>query len=174
PSRSPASSSATTWRGSLLPTPSAAATCCPTSACRGAHFSTGPDPKTCPGPSRSFPPTACPYAGHSVRDGVALPVVAVVGRPNVGKSTLVNRMLGRREAIVEEHPGVTRDRKVVEAEWRGRPFTVVDTGGWGTGAAGLDRRVSRQGERAVREAGTVVLVVAATLGVTEPDDRVAG
>jgi GTP-binding protein len=58
------------------------------------------------------------------------PVVAVVGRPNVGKSTLVNRVLGRRETIVEERPGVTRDRKSLEAEWVGRDFTLVDTGGW--------------------------------------------
>ena len=104
-----------------------------------------------------------------------LPVVAVVGRPNVGKSTLVNRIVGRREAIVEEHPGVTRDRKALEAEWAGRDFVVVDTGGWlPTGADDLAAQVSRQAERAVREADVVLLVVDVTVGVTEEDDRVAG
>ena len=84
---------------------------------------------------------------------MALPVVAVVGRPNVGKSTLVNRIVGRREAIVEERPGVTRDRKVLEAEWAGRRFTVVDTGGWlAAGGGSLDAQVSRQAERAVADA----------------------
>jgi len=105
----------------------------------------------------------------------ALPVVAVVGRPNVGKSTLVNRVIGRREAIVEERPGVTRDRKAVEAEWRGREFLLVDTGGWLGGEGGsLDAQVSRQAERAIREADVVVLVVDATVGITDADDRVAG
>ena len=84
---------------------------------------------------------------------VALPVVAVVGRPNVGKSTLVNRMLGRRETIVEEHPGVTRDRKTVEAEWRGRRFTIIDTGGWLDSEESLDAKVSAQAERAIAAAG---------------------
>src|SRR5437660_5488469 len=101
------------------------------------------------------------------------PVVAVVGRPNVGKSTLVNRILGRREAIVEEQPGVTRDRKTVEADWRGRPFLLVDTGGWLAADGGLESQVSLQVERAVAEADLVLLVVDATVGVTEEDDRVA-
>ena len=101
------------------------------------------------------------------------PVVAVVGRPNVGKSTLVNRILGRREAIVEERPGVTRDRKTVEADWNGREFLLVDTGGWLAADAGLESQVSRQAERAVAEADVVLLVVDATVGVTEEDGRVA-
>ena len=104
---------------------------------------------------------------------VALPVVAVVGRPNVGKSTLVNRMLGRRETIVEEHPGVTRDRKTVEAEWRGRRFTIIDTGGWLDSDESLDAKVSAQAERAIAEADLIVFVVDVTVGTTDEDDRVA-
>ena len=101
------------------------------------------------------------------------PVVAVVGRPNVGKSTLVNRILGRREAIVEERPGVTRDRKAVQAEWQGRHFTVLDTGGWSAGGDELDAKVSAQAERAAREADAVLFVVDATVGVTADDEQVA-
>jgi GTPase len=102
-----------------------------------------------------------------------LPVVAVVGRPNVGKSTLVNRIVGRREAIVEEQPGVTRDRKELAADWRGRDFLIVDTGGWLATTDVLDAKVSAQAERAISEADVVVFVVDATVGVTEEDDRVA-
>jgi GTP-binding protein len=101
------------------------------------------------------------------------PLVAVVGRPNVGKSTLVNRIVGGREAIVEQQPGVTRDRKELVAEWAGRHFRVVDTGGWLPGGADLDRQVSRQAERAVAEADAILLVVDATVGVVEEDARVA-
>ncbi|HET9689788.1 MAG TPA: ribosome biogenesis GTPase Der [Acidimicrobiales bacterium] len=101
------------------------------------------------------------------------PLVAVVGRPNVGKSTLVNRIVGRREAIVEERPGVTRDRKALDAEWAGRDFTIVDTGGWLASGDTLDAQVSAQAERAIREAAAVVLVVDATVGITEEDARVA-
>jgi GTP-binding protein len=92
----------------------------------------------------------------------------------VGKSTLVNRIVGRREAIVEERPGVTRDRKEVDAEWQGRRFTVVDTGGWLPGdGSSLDRKVSQQSERAMRGADVVLLVVDASVGVAEEDARVA-
>jgi GTP-binding protein len=106
-----------------------------------------------------------------------VPVVAIVGRPNVGKSTLVNRMVGQREAIVEEQPGVTRDRKVLHAEWAGFSFDVVDTGGWVVGPGGaatsLEHRVSAQAERAVAEADLILLVVDAVVGVTEEDAEVA-
>ena len=104
---------------------------------------------------------------------MTLPVVAVVGRPNVGKSTLVNRIIGRRDAIVEEHAGVTRDRKVVEADWAGRAFTLVDTGGWLPAGDDLDAKVSRQAERAMGEAAVIMFVVDATVGVTSEDDEVA-
>lgn len=102
-----------------------------------------------------------------------LPVVAIVGRPNVGKSTLLNRIVGRREAIVEEKPGVTRDRKEVEAEWQGRAFRLVDTGGWVPGGTALDEQVSRQSERAIAGADAVLLVADVTTGVTEDDARIA-
>jgi GTP-binding protein len=104
-----------------------------------------------------------------------LPMVAIVGRPNVGKSTLLNRFVGRREAIVEEKPGVTRDRKQVFAEWQGREFRLVDTGGWLPGGAGdtLDAKVSKQSERAMGEADVILLVVDATVGITEDDARVS-
>jgi GTP-binding protein len=102
-----------------------------------------------------------------------LPVVAVVGRPNVGKSTLVNRFAGGRQAIVEAQPGVTRDRKELVADWAGRRFRVVDTGGWLAGGGDLDRQVRRQAERAVAAADVIVLVVDVTVGITEEDARVA-
>ncbi|SRR6266540_2256763 len=101
------------------------------------------------------------------------PVLAVVGRPNVGKSTLVNRILGRREAVVEDVPGVTRDRVAYDALWRGRRFTVVDTGGWELDAQGLQARVSEQASRAVLTADAVLLVVDARVGATETDLAVA-
>ena len=91
-------------------------------------------------------------------------------RPNVGKSTFVNRAVGKRVAIVEDHPGVTRDRKVIEAEWLGRPFLLVDTGGWLPGGSDLDQKVSRQVEQAVRGADLIVFLVDASVGITEEDD----
>ncbi|HVX21893.1 MAG TPA: ribosome biogenesis GTPase Der [Acidimicrobiales bacterium] len=97
------------------------------------------------------------------------PVVVVAGRPNVGKSSLVNRIVGRRAAVVEEQPGVTRDRKALDAEWAGVPFTVVDTGGWLAGGDALDAKVSAQAERAVADADVVLLVVDVTVGVTDED-----
>ena len=75
---------------------------------------------------------------------MSLPVIAIVGRPNVGKSTLVNRILGRREAVVEDLPGVTRDRVSYDAIWNGRRFTLVDTGGWDPDAEGMRQRITMQ------------------------------
>ena len=104
---------------------------------------------------------------------MAAPVVAVVGRPNVGKSTLLNRIVGRREAIVEERPGVTRDRKAVDADWNGRPFVVMDTGGFIATDEGIDAEVSRQSVRAMDDADAIVMVVDVTVGVTQEDEAVA-
>jgi GTP-binding protein len=101
-----------------------------------------------------------------------LPVLAVVGRPNVGKSTLVNRILGRREAVVEDTPGVTRDRVSYPAEWAGRRFTLVDTGGWEVDVAGIDARVAEQAEVAIALADAVIFVVDATVGATATDEDV--
>jgi GTPase len=102
-----------------------------------------------------------------------LPVVAVVGRPNVGKSTLVNRILGRREAVVEDVPGVTRDRVAYDASWSGRRFTLVDTGGWDPEAEGMAARIRAQAEIAAAAADVVVLVVDSTVGATDADESVA-
>ncbi len=102
-----------------------------------------------------------------------LPVVVICGRPNVGKSTLLNRFVGRREAIVEELPGVTRDRKDVEAEWNGVPFIVADTGGWTASGTELDDKVSLAAERAIADADVCIMVVDVAIGVTEEDERVA-
>jgi len=101
-----------------------------------------------------------------------VPVLAVVGRPNVGKSTLVNRILGRREAVVEDVPGVTRDRVPYDASWSGRRFTVVDTGGWEQDAKGLQAQVAAQAELAIAAADAVLFVVDATVGPTDTDEAV--
>jgi GTP-binding protein len=101
------------------------------------------------------------------------PLVVIAGRPNVGKSTLVNRIVGRRVAVVEERPGVTRDRKELDAEWCGHTFTVVDTGGWLSTDDPLDAQVSAQVERAIDQADVVLLVVDVTTGVIEEDLAVA-
>jgi GTP-binding protein len=102
-----------------------------------------------------------------------VPVVAIIGRPNVGKSTLFNRIIGEQAAIVENRPGVTRDRKVMDAEWLGVPFRVVDTGGWMPAGSDLEAKVSRQVESAVRDADVVLFVVDASVGVTDEDEAVA-
>ncbi|MEK2494324.1 ribosome biogenesis GTPase Der [Kitasatospora purpeofusca] len=99
-----------------------------------------------------------------------LPVLAIVGRPNVGKSTLVNRIIGRREAVVEDKPGVTRDRVSYEANWNGRRFKVVDTGGWEIDVLGLDAMVAAQAELGIEQADAVLFVVDATVGATDTDE----
>ncbi len=102
----------------------------------------------------------------------SLPVVAVVGRPNVGKSTLVNRILGRRAAVVEDVSGVTRDRVSYRANWNGRDFTLVDTGGWDRDARGRSASVAAQAEKAMRESDVVMFVVDAMVGPTASDEDV--
>ncbi|MFD0787444.1 GTPase, partial [Micromonospora azadirachtae] len=98
------------------------------------------------------------------------PVVAVVGRPNVGKSTLVNRIIGRRQAVVEDVPGVTRDRVPYDAQWAGRTFTVVDTGGWEPDAKDRAAAIAAQAETAVATADVVLFVVDAMVGSTDVDE----
>ena len=99
-------------------------------------------------------------------------MLAIVGRPNVGKSALVNRILGRREAVVEDKPGVTRDRVSYKAEWNDRKFTLVDTGGWEPDAKGIDKSVAIQAEIAIELADAVIFVVDAMVGATSSDERV--
>ncbi|MGW0181044.1 ribosome biogenesis GTPase Der [Nocardia sp. NPDC003345] len=103
-------------------------------------------------------------------DESPMPTLAVVGRPNVGKSTLVNRILGRREAVVEDVPGVTRDRVSYEASWAGRRFWVQDTGGWEPDAKGLQQSVARQAELAMNTADAILLVVDGVVGATATDE----
>ncbi|GAA2408663.1 ribosome biogenesis GTPase Der [Actinomadura vinacea] len=118
-----------------------------------------------------------PGGADDVLDGAppdepAAPLVAVVGRPNVGKSTLVNRVIGRREAVVEDVPGVTRDRVAYDATWSGRRFTVVDTGGWLPDSSGLAAAIAEQARLAVDLADVVMFVVDATVGATDVDEAV--
>ena len=100
------------------------------------------------------------------------PVLAIVGRPNVGKSTLVNRIIGRREAVVEDFPGVTRDRVTYEADWNGKRFILIDTGGWDRKVKGMAAAIAAQAERAINDADAVAFVVDATVGATDTDEAV--
>lgn len=100
------------------------------------------------------------------------PIIAVVGRPNVGKSTLVNRILGRREAVVQDTPGVTRDRVSYDANWNGREFVLVDTGGWMSDATGMAAQIAEQAELAISMADAVLFVVDATVGTLDEDEAV--
>ena len=102
-----------------------------------------------------------------------LPTVVIVGRPNVGKSTFFNRIIGEQTAIVEDRPGVTRDRNTRTASWLGNEFNIVDTGGWLPSGSELDDKVSRQVEEAVRTADLVIFMVDASIGVTDEDEGVA-
>ena len=104
--------------------------------------------------------------------GGAPPVVAVVGRPNVGKSTLVNRLIGRRAAVVQDTPGVTRDRVSYDAVWNGRQFVVVDTGGWAPDAKGMAAQIAEQAELAISAADAVVFVVDTNVGILDDDEAV--
>ena len=104
------------------------------------------------------------------RNLLGLPIVAILGRPNVGKSTLINRFLGRREAIVEDTPGVTRDRVSYECEWNGRRFIIMDTGGWESKPDGISVQVSAGAERAMEEADVLAFVVDAHVGALDEDD----
>ena len=109
----------------------------------------------------------------SQQTAVDPPTVVIVGRPNVGKSTLFNRIIGEQAAIVENRPGVTRDRKELEAEWLGVPFRVIDTGGWLPHGSDLDDKVSRQVEAAVAQADLVLFVVDASVGALDEDESIA-
>ncbi|MCW2286923.1 ribosome biogenesis GTPase Der [Leucobacter luti] len=112
------------------------------------------------------------FLGFAEPAAEALPVVAIVGRPNVGKSALVNRILGRREAVVEDTPGVTRDRVTYPAEWNGTRFSLVDTGGWEPDARGLDASVALQAEVAIELCDAVLFVVDSRVGPTATDEHV--
>ena len=111
--------------------------------------------------------------GGATDEEEALPTVAIVGRPNVGKSTMVNRFIGRREAVVEDFPGVTRDRISYLGDWAGRRFWVQDTGGWDPDAKGLNASIARQAEAAMETADVIIMVVDTTVGVTATDEMMA-
>jgi GTPase len=139
---------------------------------------------TSAGPTSAGPTSAGPTSAEAesaagaapAADVAAVPVLAVVGRPNVGKSTLVNRILGSRQAVVEDTPGVTRDRVAYDAIWRGRAFTVVDTGGWQPSIEGtpvLAAKVAAQARVAVDAADAILFVTDAVVGVTDADEAVA-
>ena len=117
-------------------------------------------------------PTGYETTTHERADPGPLPVLAIVGRPNVGKSTLVNRIIGRREAVVQDVPGVTRDRVSYDATWSGRQFIVVDTGGWDPDAVGMAAQIAEQAEIAIAAADAVLFVVDATVGITDADEAV--
>jgi GTP-binding protein len=108
------------------------------------------------------------------RNLLGLPTIAVIGRPNVGKSTLVNRMIGRREAIVEDTPGVTRDRVKYEAEWNGRRFFLVDTGGWEVKPEGISEKITAGAEAAIAESDLIMFVVDAQIGALDEDQSLVG
>ena len=112
-------------------------------------------------------------ASAQTPDSGALPVLAVIGRPNVGKSTLVNRILGRRAAVVQDQPGVTRDRVRYQAQWAGKDFQLLDTGGWALGVKGLDQMVAAQAEASIQLADAVLFVTDAGVGATETDMQIA-
>jgi len=112
------------------------------------------------------------FSGGDEEEPEFLPLVAIVGRPNVGKSTLVNRIIGRREAVVEDVPGVTRDRVTYQAEWAGRRFLLMDTGGWEREPQGMAAQVTAQAERAMHEADVIAFVLDATVGATNADEDV--
>ena len=123
---------------------------------------------------------AMPGTGEPQDSSAPVPVVAVVGRPNVGKSTLVNRILGSRQAVVEDTPGVTRDRVAYDANWRGRAFTLVDTGGWDPypgdtahASRSLAEQVTAQARMSVEAADAMLFVVDAVVGITDADEAVA-
>ena len=107
---------------------------------------------------------------EDIEESAPAPVVAVVGRPNVGKSTLVNRILGRRAAVVQDVPGVTRDRVKYDANWSGRRFTLMDTGGWEPDATGLQAAVALQAEHAINTADVILFVVDGAVGATTTDE----
>ena len=111
--------------------------------------------------------------GGQQYDSEALCTVAIVGRPNVGKSSLVNRFLGRREAVVEDHPGVTRDRVSYIGDWNGQRFLVQDTGGWDPNVKGIHAAIARQAEVAMESADVIVFVVDTKVGITETDSVMA-